>query len=109
MRGLVLLTRFPRALCPARSAPGPPDWCAILVDGEPVRALPGQSVAAALVQAGIWQFRLHPVAGTPRGPYCGMGVCFECELEIDGVADTRSCLVAVRPGMVVSTGHAGGE
>jgi len=68
-----------------------------------VRALPGQSVAAALIASGIWQFHPHPITGMPRGPYCGMGVCFECELEIDGASDTRACLVVVQPGMVIKT------
>ena len=68
-----------------------------------MRALAGQSVTAALIGAGIRQFRLHPVTGMPRGPYCGMGVCFDCELEIDGVIDTRACLVVVQPGMVIKT------
>ncbi len=97
------VTHFLHRLRPSQARPDPADWCTIEVDGDVVRALPGQSVVAALLQAGIWQFRLHPVTGTPRGPYCGMGVCFECELAIDGVTDTRACLVAIQPGMVIKT------
>ena len=97
------VTRFLHALRPTQARPDPSAWCIIEVDSNQVRALPGQSVAAALIGAGIWQFHLHPITGTPRGPYCGMGVCFECELEIDGVIDTRACLVVVQPGMVIKT------
>lgn len=78
-------------------------WCTIQVDGVPVRALPGQSVAAALVSAGIWRFQWHPVSGEPRGPYCGMGVCFECEVAIDGAQARRACLAGVREGMAIRT------
>jgi predicted molibdopterin-dependent oxidoreductase YjgC len=100
---LMPVTRFLRALRPAQRRPSRPAWSSIEVDGKQVQALPGQSVAAALIQAGIWQCRLHPISGEPRGPYCGMGVCFECELEIDGMVGTRACLVTVQPGMVINT------
>jgi hypothetical protein len=68
-------------------------------NGVPL-AVPGQgSVAAALLAAGALRFRSTPVSGAPRAPYCMMGVCFECFLEIDGVANRQACLVPVRPGM----------
>ena len=76
----------------------------ILVDGHAVRALDGQSVAGALHQAGVAVLRRNPVTGEPRGAYCGMGVCFECELTVDGRAGTRACLTRVTPGMRVETG-----
>ena len=79
-----------------------PGRCTVLVDGVPVYALTGQSVAATLVQAGIWRFHRHPISGEPRGPYCGMGVCFECELNIDGLT-RRACLVEVQASMAVTT------
>jgi D-hydroxyproline dehydrogenase subunit gamma len=63
-------------------------------------AVPGQrSVAAALLAAGVPRFRSTPVSGAPRAPYCMMGVCFECLLEINGVANRQACLVQVQPGM----------
>lgn len=65
-------------------------------------SVPGQcSVAAALLAAGVSRFRSTPVSGAPRAPYCMMGVCFECLLEIDGVANRQSCLVMVQPGMKI--------
>jgi len=65
-------------------------------------AVPGQcSVAAALLAAGVSRFRSTPVSAAPRAPYCMMGVCFECLLEIDGVANAQACLVTVQPGMKI--------
>ena len=75
----------------------------VLVDGEPVSVLPGQSVAAVLVERGLLSWRTNPVTGEPRGPYCGMGVCFECELTVDGVPDVRACVTGVGAGMRIDT------
>jgi predicted molibdopterin-dependent oxidoreductase YjgC len=72
----------------------------IEVDGRPVPAEPGQTVAAALIGAGITVFR-HTPAGAPRGVFCGMGVCFDCLVTVDGLADQRACMTPVRPGMRV--------
>jgi hypothetical protein len=70
-------------------------------NGRPL-AVPGQgSVAAALLAAGALRFRSTPVSGAPRAPYCMMGVCFECLLEIDGVANRQACLVTIQPGMKI--------
>lgn len=61
----------------------------------------GDSVAAALLAAGIASIRETPVSGAPRAPYCMMGVCFDCLVEIDGVGNRQACLTPVRNGMVV--------
>jgi predicted molibdopterin-dependent oxidoreductase YjgC len=76
---------------------------AIHVDGRLVNAEPGQSVAAALLAAGIFTFRLT-AGGRPRGIFCGMGVCFDCLVTIDGLADQRACITPVAPGMRIETG-----
>jgi D-hydroxyproline dehydrogenase subunit gamma len=76
----------------------------ILVDGRRVPALAGQSVAGALHQAGITTLRRNPVTGEPRGAFCGMGACFECELTIDGVPGCRACLARVSAGLRIETG-----
>jgi sarcosine oxidase subunit alpha len=76
---------------------------AFVVDGEPHRAVKGSSVAAALLDAGIWHVR-DALDGTPRAPLCGMGICYECRVTIDGVAHRRACLVPVAEGMLVRTG-----
>lgn len=75
----------------------------LTVNGRQIRATQGMSVASALVDAGVTEFRTSP-SGEPRAPVCAMGVCFECRVTIDGTPHQRACLVAVRPGMVVTTG-----
>jgi predicted molibdopterin-dependent oxidoreductase YjgC len=72
-------------------------------NGQPLELAANQSVAAALLAAGVSRFRSTPVSGAPRAPYCMMGVCFECLLEIDGVANRQACLVEVRAGMTIRT------
>lgn len=74
---------------------------ALTVDGKPVRARSGDTVAAALLAAGIDRCRTTPVTGSPRLPYCLMGVCFDCLMTIDGVGSRQACLVPVREGMKV--------
>ncbi len=73
------------------------------VDGVPATARAGDSVAAAMLAAGLRACRTTPVSGAVRGPYCLMGVCFECLVVIDGVGNTQACLVPVREGMRVET------
>jgi D-hydroxyproline dehydrogenase subunit gamma len=75
-------------------------------DGREVEAREGDSVAAALVAAGIGPVRFSALSGEPRAPYCMMGVCFECLVEIDGLSNRQACMVKVRPGMQVSPGRA---
>src|SRR5687767_1987489 len=64
-------------------------------EGASVLAHPGESVAAALIASGRWSFR-DARGGGPRGMYCGMGVCGECQVRIDGVS-SRACLEPARP------------
>lgn len=75
----------------------------ITVDGKPVAARSGDTVAAALLAAGLSHCRTTPVTGAPRAPYCMMGVCFECLVTIDGVGSRQACLVPVQAGMAVET------
>ncbi|MBV8412044.1 MAG: (2Fe-2S)-binding protein [Alphaproteobacteria bacterium] len=75
----------------------------LTVDGTPVEARAGDSVAAALLAAGIGHCRTTPVTGAPRAPYCLMGVCFDCLVTIDGVGSRQACLVPVRDGMTVES------
>ncbi|TAJ82499.1 (2Fe-2S)-binding protein [Reyranella sp.] len=76
---------------------------AIVVDGKPVAARAGDTVAAALLAAGIDHCRTTPVTGAPRAPYCLMGVCFECLVTVDGVGSRQGCLIPVHDGMKVET------
>jgi predicted molibdopterin-dependent oxidoreductase YjgC len=70
-------------------------------DGRRLEVLGQRSVAAALLAAGVSRFRSTPVSGASRAPYCMMGVCFECLLEIDGISNRQACLVTVQPGMKI--------
>jgi len=80
----------------------------IEVDGRLVPAAPGQTIAAALIGAGIVVFR-HTPTGAPRGVFCGMGVCFDCLVTVDGLAEQRACMTPVRQGMRVQTRSAEGD
>lgn len=72
----------------------------ILVNGTALDVPEGVSLAAALLNAGHPTFR-ESVGGEARGPICGMGICFECRVTLDGVTGTRACLEPVREGMEV--------
>lgn len=76
----------------------------VRLNGESLQASEGVSVAAALRAMGVVAWRTNPVTGEPRAAYCGMGVCFECELSIDGVV-SRACMAHVTPGMSIETEH----
>src|SRR5689334_19267294 len=73
------------------------------VDGRPIRARAGDTVAAAMLAAGVDRFRTTPVSEQPRAPYCLMGVCFDCLVTVDGVGSRQACLIEVREGMAVET------
>jgi predicted molibdopterin-dependent oxidoreductase YjgC len=77
-------------------------------DGEVITAHPGETIAAALIAAGKTRFRISRT-GTPRGFYCGMGVCFECLVTVDAVPNRQACMTEARPGMVVETSIAPGH
>jgi predicted molibdopterin-dependent oxidoreductase YjgC len=74
-------------------------------DGRAIVARPGDSVAVALLAAGETSLRDTPVSGAPRAPYCMMGVCFDCLVEIDGVGNRQACLTPVAEGMQVRRQH----
>ncbi len=76
----------------------------VTIDGRPLRGRPGDTVAAVLIEAGQVACRQSALSGEPRGPYCLMGVCFECLVAIDGVANRQACLVPIESGMRVETG-----
>jgi predicted molibdopterin-dependent oxidoreductase YjgC len=73
----------------------------ILLDERPIIADAGESVAAALLAAGVPSFRTSAVSASPRAPYCMIGNCFECLVEIDGVPNRQACLVTAAEGMRV--------
>ncbi|WP_020186275.1 (2Fe-2S)-binding protein [Methylopila sp. 73B] len=79
------------------------DALSFTIDGKAVEAREGDTVASALLLAGVETCRTTPVSGAPRAPYCLMGVCFDCLVTIDGVGNRQACLVPVREGMSVET------
>ncbi|MBB6414778.1 hypothetical protein HDC93_000330 [Streptomyces sp. AK010] len=85
----------------AGARPGPA--FRVTFDGRPVEALPGQTVAAVLWSAGVTSWRSTRGEGRPRGVFCGIGVCFDCLVTVNGRPSQRACLVPVRPGDEIGT------
>lgn len=75
----------------------------IIVDGRPLLAFTGETLAAALLAAGIRELRRTSRWFAPRGLYCGIGVCFDCVMTVDGRPNVRACQIEVRPGMRVDS------
>jgi predicted molibdopterin-dependent oxidoreductase YjgC len=75
----------------------------ITVDGDPLSAYMGETIAGALLAAGrkAWRRTSH---GQPRGIFCGIGLCFDCLVTVNGTPNVRACLTPVAAGMVVDTG-----
>jgi len=73
----------------------------VLLDGTPVSAYAGETVATVLFAEGVIATRTT-VGGSPRGVFCGMGVCFDCLVVVDGEPNTRACMTWVRNGMRIS-------
>jgi aerobic-type carbon monoxide dehydrogenase small subunit (CoxS/CutS family) len=72
-------------------------------DGEKINAITGQSVAAALLAANQRALRKTRFNNNDRGVFCGIGVCFDCLVVIDGITNQRACLIEAKPGMRVQT------
>ncbi len=78
-------------------------------DGTTLDALLGQTVAAVLWSAEILAWRTTRVEGRPRGVFCGIGVCFDCLVTVNGVPNQRACLVSAGPGDVITTQRGDGH
>ena len=77
----------------------------VFVEGQPVAVSEGDSAATAALLAGLSATRASAIGGQPRAPYCMMGVCFECLVEIDGKPNCQSCLIIAEDGMQVRSQH----
>ena len=73
----------------------------VTLDGARLDLPEGANLAAALLGAGIDRFRATPVSGAPRGPFCMMGACFDCLIEVDGVT-RQACMMQVQAGLLLS-------
>jgi D-hydroxyproline dehydrogenase subunit gamma len=74
----------------------------VVVNGVLVTMPVGSMVSAAILKSGVSAFR-RSVTGEPRGPLCGMGICFECRVMIDGQSHCRSCQTVCQNGMDIRT------
>ena len=81
---------------------GQPSSLRLAINGRPVEVPAGTTIAAAILIAGRSTFR-RSVSGRPRGPICGMGICFECRATVDGMPHRRTCQTPARDGMEVAT------
>lgn len=70
-------------------------------EGAPIAAQAGDSIAAALTAAGIFDLRDSVVSGAPRGIFCMMGTCFDCLVEVDGVPNRQACMTPATAGLKV--------
>jgi predicted molibdopterin-dependent oxidoreductase YjgC len=75
----------------------------VQINGISYDADEGQMVSAVLVTSGTRVYRYTEKSGSARGLFCGMGICFECLVTIDGVPNQRACVTPVAPGMKILT------
>ena len=73
----------------------------VIIEERSVKVPRNYSAAAAVLATWPGPSRTPPVSGAPRGPYCMMGVCFDCLMEIDGVPNQQACMVPVAEGMAI--------
>lgn len=79
-----------------------PDAVSLTVNGQSVTVQEGSTVATAVALSNATTFR-RSVTGLPRAPLCGMGICFECRVTVNGQPHARSCQIVCREGMEVRT------
>ncbi|MFG3341177.1 (2Fe-2S)-binding protein [Glycomyces sp. NPDC048151] len=72
-------------------------------DGEEVEVQEGQTVAGVLLAKGVRSWRTTRGGGRPRGVFCGIGVCFDCLVVVNGVPDVRACQRVVADGDDIRT------
>ena len=75
----------------------------ITVDGKKIKAFEGEMIASALVAAGIKVFRYTSKKHEPRGVFCAIGRCTDCVMEVNGVANVRTCVTLVENNMHIKT------
>lgn len=80
-----------------------PEWVVFYYDGSPIRAIAGEPIAAALMEAGVFVCRYSTKERQPRGVFCGIGQCCDCMMVVDGVPNVRTCRAPAKDGMCVET------
>ena len=70
----------------------------IMVNGKPTSAYPGETIATVLLAAGYKLFHHSALSGEPRGMYCGMGLCYDCLVTVNGEKNIRACKTTAHPG-----------
>lgn len=89
-----------------RIRPQPTGSVTITLDGEQVTGIAGQSIAGILMAHGQLELRRTSQSGSPRGVFCGIGVCFDCLVQVNGVSDVRGCQrIANERDVVVTREH----
>jgi len=73
----------------------------ITINAQLFTAYPGENLATVLLAAGYSALRLSPIRREPRGLYCGMGICFDCLVTVNGRPNVRACITSAQPGDVV--------
>ncbi len=73
----------------------------ITVNGKNILAVKGEVLLSSLIREGFKTLRKSSVLGEPRSFFCGMGVCFECLVKVNGIPNQRACMTMVEEGMVV--------
>lgn len=90
----------------ADGSAGPSPSGSLSFDGRPVPFVEGQTLGAALMAAGISSWRTTRRRAEPRGLFCGIGVCYDCIVTVDGLRSRRACVTPAHDGQVVSTEEA---
>lgn len=85
--------------------PEEPTALSLTIDGESIRGVLGQSIAGVIMANDRLGFRQTAHRNRPRGVFCGIGVCFDCLVEVNGLSDVRACQRKAREGDVVVTQH----
>ena len=86
-----------------------PQPVSLTVEGKTITASSEDTVAAALLAAGYEYIRTTPVSGAKRAPFCLMGICFDCLVEIDGIPNQKACQTYVREGMRINLQQKAGK
>ncbi|MDR5701565.1 (2Fe-2S)-binding protein [Agromyces aerolatus] len=94
---------LPPANDPVR--PGATNELTIVVDGEPLTGLAGQTIAGVALANGRLEWRRTSAQERPRGLFCGIGVCFDCIVTVNGSRDVRACQRRAADGDVITTQH----